>query len=124
MVNAIKRSEVRTLDTKLGVVVIPVSKVDRAKQFHAGNVGSHQRVLLVSIASTRGRGIGVRSELALASDMRFASREKAILSQWEVGAGLVSGGGPMAWSPRLIGGAGRQKSCSAPTASTATSAER
>ncbi len=33
----------------------------------------------------------------------FASREKAILSQWEVGAGLVPGGGPMARLPRLIG---------------------
>ena len=32
------------------------------------------------------RVTGVGSELALASDMRFASREKAILSQWEVGA--------------------------------------
>ncbi|HWO36667.1 MAG TPA: enoyl-CoA hydratase/isomerase family protein [Candidatus Acidoferrum sp.] len=51
----------------------------------------------------RGRATGVGSELALASDMRFASREKAILSQWEVGAGLVPGGGPMARLPRLIG---------------------
>jgi enoyl-CoA hydratase/carnithine racemase len=45
----------------------------------------------------------VGSELALASDLRFASREKAILSQWEVGAGLVPGGGPMARLPRLMG---------------------
>jgi enoyl-CoA hydratase/carnithine racemase len=35
--------------------------------------------------------------------MRFASREKALLSQWEVGAGLVPGGGPMARLPRLLG---------------------
>jgi enoyl-CoA hydratase/carnithine racemase len=35
--------------------------------------------------------------------MRFASREKAILSQFEVGAGLVSGGGPMARLSRLMG---------------------
>jgi enoyl-CoA hydratase/carnithine racemase len=35
--------------------------------------------------------------------MRFASREKAILSQWELGAGLVPGGGPMARLPRLMG---------------------
>ena len=35
--------------------------------------------------------------------MRFASREKAILSQFEVGAGLVPGGGPMARLPGLIG---------------------
>jgi hypothetical protein len=47
------------------------------------------RAPVVSIASIRGRATGVGSELALASDMRFASREKAILSQWEVGAGLV-----------------------------------
>src|SRR5687767_5385786 len=41
------------------------------------------RAPVVSIASIRGRATGVGSELALASDMRFASREKAILSQWE-----------------------------------------
>src|SRR5262245_1186795 len=61
------------------------------------------RAPVVSIASIRGRATGVGSELALASDMRFASREKAILSQWEAGAGLVPGGGPMARLPRLIG---------------------
>src|SRR6266699_6325329 len=61
------------------------------------------RAPVVSIASIRGRATGVGSELALASDMRFASRENAILSQWEVGAGLVPGGGPMARLPRLMG---------------------
>jgi enoyl-CoA hydratase/carnithine racemase/putative intracellular protease/amidase len=61
------------------------------------------RAPVASIALIRGRATGVGSELALASDMRFASREKAILSQWEVGAGLVPGGGPMARLPRLIG---------------------
>jgi enoyl-CoA hydratase/carnithine racemase len=61
------------------------------------------RAPVVSIALIRGRATGVGSELALACDMRFASREKAILSQWEVGAGLVPGGGPMARLPRLIG---------------------
>jgi enoyl-CoA hydratase/carnithine racemase len=61
------------------------------------------RAPVVSIASIRGRATGVGSELSLASDMRFASREKAILSQWEVGVGLVPGGGPMARLPRLIG---------------------
>jgi enoyl-CoA hydratase/carnithine racemase len=58
---------------------------------------------VVSIVSIRGRATGVGSELALAGDMRFASREKAMLSQWEIGAGLVPGGGPMARLPRLVG---------------------
>jgi enoyl-CoA hydratase/carnithine racemase len=58
---------------------------------------------VVSIALIRGRATGNGSELALSCDMSFASREKAILSQWEVGVGLVAGGGPMARLPRLIG---------------------
>src|SRR5438477_3212330 len=57
----------------------------------------------VSIAVIRGRATGNGSEIALACDMSFASREKAVLSQWEVGVGLVAGGGPMARLPRLIG---------------------
>jgi enoyl-CoA hydratase/carnithine racemase len=61
------------------------------------------RAPVASIASIRGRATGVGSELALACDMRFASREKAIFSQWEVGAGIVPGGGPMARLPRLMG---------------------
>lgn len=61
------------------------------------------RAPVVSISLIRGRATGVGSELALASDIRFASREKAILSQWEVGAALVPGGGPMARLPRLMG---------------------
>jgi enoyl-CoA hydratase/carnithine racemase len=61
------------------------------------------RAPVVSIALIRGRATGMGSELALASDMRFASREKAILSQFEAGAGLVPGGGPIARLPRLMG---------------------
>lgn len=58
---------------------------------------------VASIALIRGRATGNGSEIALSCDMSFASREKAILSQWEVGVGLVAGGGPMARLPRLIG---------------------
>jgi enoyl-CoA hydratase/carnithine racemase len=61
------------------------------------------RAPVVSIVSIRGRATGVGSELSLASDMRFASRENAVLSQWEIGAGLVPGGGPMSRLPRLVG---------------------
>ena len=58
---------------------------------------------VVSIAKIRGRATGVGSELSLACDMRFASREKTIMGHFEVGAGIVPGGGPMARLPRLIG---------------------
>jgi enoyl-CoA hydratase/carnithine racemase len=61
------------------------------------------RAPVVSIAMIRGRATGNGSELALACDMTFASREKSIFSQWEVGVGLVAEGGPMARLPRLIG---------------------
>src|ERR1700730_14877974 len=61
------------------------------------------RMPVVSIAMIRGRATGNGSEIALACDMSFASREKALLSQWEVGVGLVAGGGPMARLPRQMG---------------------
>ena len=61
------------------------------------------RLPVASIALIRGRATGNGSELLLACDMSFASREKAIISQWEVGVGMVAGGGPMARLPELIG---------------------
>jgi enoyl-CoA hydratase/carnithine racemase len=61
------------------------------------------RAPFVSIALIQGRATGNGSELALACDMSFASREKALLSHFEVGVGVVPGGGPMARLPRVIG---------------------
>src|ERR1700742_5384555 len=61
------------------------------------------RAPVVSIALIRGRATGNGSELTLACDMSFASREKTLISQWEVGVGMVAGGGPMARLPQLIG---------------------
>src|SRR5277367_1070955 len=61
------------------------------------------RLPVASIALIRGRATGNGSEITLACDMSFASREKAIISQWEVGVGMVAGGGPMARLPHLIG---------------------
>jgi enoyl-CoA hydratase/carnithine racemase len=89
-----------------------LAKPEESAKFPAGPTGLQalpdmlarlSRASVVSISLIRGRATGVGSELALASDMRFASREKALLSQWEVGAGLVPGGGPMARLPRLVG---------------------
>jgi len=89
-----------------------VAPMAASTSFAPGPTGMHplpdmlvrlSRAPVVSIVSIRGRATGVGSELALASDMRFASREKAVLSQWEVGAALVPGGGPMARLPGLMG---------------------
>jgi enoyl-CoA hydratase/carnithine racemase len=61
------------------------------------------RAPAVSIASIRGRCRGAGSEFVLACDMRFASRENTLLGQFEVGTGVVPGGGPMARLSRLVG---------------------
>jgi enoyl-CoA hydratase/carnithine racemase len=86
--------------------------LEASTSLKAGPTGMHpvpdfmvrlSKLPAISIVSIRGRASGIGSELALAADMRFASREKAILSQFEVGAGFVPGGGPMARLPRLVG---------------------
>src|SRR5215510_12153009 len=78
----------------------------------AGPTGMHpwldltarlSRAPVVSIASIRGRARGAGSEFVLACDLRFASRENTVLGQFEVGAGFVPGGGPMARLSRLVG---------------------
>jgi enoyl-CoA hydratase/carnithine racemase len=58
---------------------------------------------VISIAAIRGRTRGHGSEFALACDMRFASLEKAVFGQIEVGLGVVPGGGAMDWLPQLAG---------------------
>jgi enoyl-CoA hydratase/carnithine racemase len=61
------------------------------------------RAPVVSIAAIRGRARGAGSEFVLACDLRFASRENTLLGQFEVGIGVVPGGGPMARLSRLVG---------------------
>jgi enoyl-CoA hydratase/carnithine racemase len=58
---------------------------------------------VISVAKLRGRARAHGSELALACDLRFASREKAILAQVEVGAAVVPGGGAIEWLCALAG---------------------
>src|SRR5437762_471499 len=62
-----------------------------------------ERAPFVTVASIRGRARGMGSEFVLALDIRFASREKAILSQPEIGAGIIPGGGGLERLPLLTG---------------------
>lgn len=61
------------------------------------------RVPVVTIAAIRGRARGAGSEFVLACDMRFASREKAILGQPEIGISAPPGGNPMVRMAELMG---------------------
>jgi enoyl-CoA hydratase/carnithine racemase len=58
---------------------------------------------VISVAKLRGRARGHGSEFALACDIRFASKEKAILAQVEVGCSVVPGGGATEWLSALAG---------------------
>ncbi len=61
------------------------------------------RLEAVTISAIRGIARGAGSEFALATDIRFASREKAVLGQMEVGFGAVPGGGAAGRLPALVG---------------------
>jgi enoyl-CoA hydratase/carnithine racemase len=61
------------------------------------------RAPYITIATIRGRTRGGGNEFALALDLRYASREKAIFGQPEVGGGLLPGGGGTERLPRAIG---------------------
>lgn len=62
-----------------------------------------QESSVVSVAVIRGRVRGGGCEFTLACDVRFASREKAIFGQPEVGTGLIPGGGALERLPLLVG---------------------
>jgi enoyl-CoA hydratase/carnithine racemase len=57
----------------------------------------------VTISAIRGRARGAGSEFALATDIRFAGRERAVLGQFEIGIGATPGGGPASHLARLVG---------------------
>src|SRR5271170_234592 len=61
------------------------------------------RLPAVSVAAVRGRARGGGAEFALACDIRFASLERAIFAQIEVGTGLIPIGGAVDRLPHLMG---------------------
>lgn len=58
---------------------------------------------VVTIVKLRGRARGAGSEFALACDMRFAARKRAVLGQPEVGTGVAPGAGGIHQLTRLLG---------------------
>jgi enoyl-CoA hydratase/carnithine racemase len=61
------------------------------------------RLPAVSVAAVRGRARGGGAEFTLACDIRFASLERAIFAQIEVGTGLIPIGGAVDRLPFLMG---------------------
>ncbi|MGC4009885.1 MAG: enoyl-CoA hydratase/isomerase family protein [Pseudomonas sp.] len=61
------------------------------------------RLPQVTIGELRGRARGAGSEFLLALDMRFASRERALLGQPEVAVGLLPGAGGTVRLAQLLG---------------------
>jgi enoyl-CoA hydratase/carnithine racemase len=61
------------------------------------------RAPFITIGLIRGRTRGGGNELALALDLRYASAEKAVFGQPEVGTAVVPGGGGTERLPRSIG---------------------
>ena len=56
----------------------------------------------LTVGSIRGRARAVGSEFISALDVRFASREKAVFAQIEMGCGLIPGGGGIERLPQLM----------------------
>jgi enoyl-CoA hydratase/carnithine racemase len=57
----------------------------------------------VTVSAIRGGARGAGSEFALATDIRFASRERAVLGQFEVGLAAIPGGAPSTRLPGIVG---------------------
>ncbi|KAI0433895.1 ClpP/crotonase-like domain-containing protein [Xylaria sp. FL1042] len=68
-----------------------------------GNVTRLANLPVLTVAAIQGIARGGGAELAAALDVRFASKEKAIFGQPEVGIGVFPAGGGMRLLPRLVG---------------------
>ena len=82
------------------------------------------RLPQVTIGELRGRARGAGSEFLLALDMRFASREQAVLGQPEVAVGLLPGAGGTVRLTQLLGRGRALEVCLGGTDFDADTAER
>lgn len=71
----------------------------------------YSRLRQVTIGELRGRARGAGSEFLLALDMRFASRERAVLGQPEAALGIIPGAGGTVRLSQLLGRARALEVC-------------
>lgn len=89
----------------VSITTVPVERIPEAKELNF----VHQlfervrRLPQVTIAQIEGFTRGGGSELALACDMRFAARGKAVFGQPEIALGILPGAGGTARLTRLLG---------------------
>lgn len=76
---------------------------DNSKPMWVDLINNLGNAPFITIASIRGRTQGGGDELTLAFDLRYASKEKAVFGQPEVGIGLFPGGGSTDHLARLVG---------------------
>ncbi|KAH8897174.1 ClpP/crotonase [Thozetella sp. PMI_491] len=73
------------------------------REAYWGNITRLANLPVLTVAALRGIARGGGAEIALALDVRFGSKEKAVLAQFEVSAGAIPGGGSLDLLPRLVG---------------------
>jgi enoyl-CoA hydratase/carnithine racemase len=62
-----------------------------------------RRARFITVGAIRGRARGIGNEFLTALDIRFASRENALLGQLEIGSGIIPGCGGIERLWRLVG---------------------
>ncbi|KAI0182763.1 ClpP/crotonase-like domain-containing protein [Xylaria flabelliformis] len=83
-------------------IINPISP-DLAGPAYWGNITRLADLPVLTVAAIRGIVRGGGAELSAAFDVRFGSREKAIIAQPEVGLGAFPGGSGLRMLPRLVG---------------------
>jgi len=82
---------------------IPPELISPNNSNYWGNITRLANLPVLTVAAIRGIVRGAGAELAASLDVRFGSKEKAILTQLEVSCGAFPGGGGLELLPRLVG---------------------
>ncbi|KAI1746953.1 ClpP/crotonase-like domain-containing protein [Xylaria castorea] len=83
--------------------ILSPADIDVAGPAYWGNYTRLANLPVLTVAAIRGIVRGGGAEMAAALDVRFGSKEKAIIGQPEVGLGAFPGGGGLRLLPGLVG---------------------